>query len=171
MLDSFMEGCLVSNMVVLREPRERNIESALAARDATRQKPVSEAKVMRRALILLFGVILGAMLTVTTTASLDRSIFDVGSQLTSDPWFHATLADCYFGFLTCYVWVAYKERAIWRRVVWFVLIMTLGNIAMSIYMLIQLRRWDASRGVESLLLRTDDFSSRKRRVRSQDACQ
>lgn len=108
---------------------------------------------IRILLLLLFGGVLLAMLAVTTYASLDRSILDVGPQLTSDPWFHATLADAYFGFLTFYAWVAYKEATAWRRVVWFVLIMTLGNIAMSIYMLIQLWRWEPSRGANSLLCR------------------
>ncbi len=82
--------------------------------------------------IRLFGGILVALLAVTTYASLDRSVFDVGPQLTSDPWFHATLADAYFGFLTFYVWVAYQESGLWRKLPWFVLIMTLGNIAMSV---------------------------------------
>lgn len=109
----------------------------------------------RLTLLLLFGGILLSMLAVTTYASLDRSIFNVGSQLTSDPWFHATLADAYFGFLTFYLWVAYKEPRAWQKLLWFMLIMTLGNIAMSIYVLLQLRHWDAERGVESLLLRPD----------------
>lgn len=104
-------------------------------------------------LIAMFGCILAAMIAVTTYASFDRSILNVGSQLTSDPWFHATLADAYFGFLTFFVWVAYKETTVWKRVVWFVLIMTLGNIAMSIYVLMQLWRWDSERGLTSLLCR------------------
>lgn len=113
---------------------------------------------IRLRLLLLFGGILAGMLSVTTYASLDRSILDVGPQLTSDPWFHATLADAYFGFLTFYVWVAYKESALWRKVVWCVLIITLGNITMSIYVLIQLWHWDAERGFEGLLLRTESTS-------------
>ena len=107
----------------------------------------------RTLLILLFLLILVTMLTITTYASLDRSIFSLGSQLTSDPWFHATLADAYFGFLTFYVWVAYKERAIWRKLLWFALIMALGNIAMAVYVLIQLRRWEPCGGIEQLLIR------------------
>lgn len=110
---------------------------------------------VRFMLFSVFGAIFVAMLAVTIYASCDRSVFNAGTQLMSDPWFHATLADAYFGFLTFYLWVVYKECGIWRRVLWFVLIMTLGNIAMSIYVLIQLRRWNADRGVASLLLRTD----------------
>ena len=113
----------------------------------------------RTILVLLFSAILVAMLAVTTYASLDRSILDVGPQLTSDPWFHATLADAYFGFLTFFVWVAYKEPGIWRKVIWFVLIMTLGNIAMSAYVLIQLVRVDRTKGIESILLRDRRWSN------------
>ncbi len=108
---------------------------------------------MRICLIALFGFILTAMLAVTVRASIDRSILDVGRELTSDPWFQATLADAYFGFVTFYAWVAYKERTGVRRAVWFVLIMTLGNIAMSIYMLIQVWSWEPNQGMQSLLCR------------------
>ena len=104
-------------------------------------------------LVLFFSGILLIMLAVTTYASLDRSVFEVGRQLTSDPWFQATLIDAYCGFLTFYVWVAYKETTVIGRFLWFVLIMTLGNIAMSVYALIQLWRWDPDRGIPSLLCR------------------
>lgn len=106
----------------------------------------------RIALILLFCTILVAMLVVTARASLDRSILDVGPALMSDPWFHATLADAYFGFLTFYAWVFYKEPGVWRKLIWFLLIMTLGNIAMSVYVLIQLVRADHEQGIGSILL-------------------
>lgn len=108
---------------------------------------------VRSLLMLLFAMILAGMLAVTVYASLDRSILQVGSVLTTDPWFHATLADAYFGFLTFYVWVAYKEPRFAGRFVWFVLIMLLGNIAMSIYMLVQLRKWDPASGMPGILLR------------------
>ena len=107
----------------------------------------------RTALALLFAGILLAMSTLTIYASLDRSVVEAGGQLILDPWFQATLFDAYFGFLTFYVWVAYKESGITRKSVWFVLIMGLGNIAMSAYVLIQLKRWDSSRGIEALLTR------------------
>jgi len=114
----------------------------------------------RSMLFLIFTAILAAMIAVTTYATLDRSVLDAGTQLLSDRWFQATLADAYFGFLTFYLWVGYKERGVWRKVLWFVLIMTLGNIAMSIYVLIQLGKWDAARGVESILLRGADAGER-----------
>ena len=113
----------------------------------------------RTLLVLLFLLILVAMLAITPYASLNRSIFSVGPQLTSDPWFQATLVDAYFGFLTFYIWVAYKERAVWQKLLWFVLIMGLGNIAMATYVLIQLRRWDPSGGIEQVLTRQSHSQS------------
>lgn len=93
------------------------------------------------------------MLVVTAVASLDRSLLDVGPELTSDPWFLATLFDAYFGFLTFYVWVAYKEPGVFRKSLWFLLIMALGNIAMSVYMLIQLGTMKSKGNWRELLLR------------------
>ena len=106
----------------------------------------------RRVLTFIFAVILLGMVVVTTYASFDRSILKAGSELMSDRWFQATLADAYFGFITFYVWVFYKERNPLLRTIWFVLIMTLGNIAMSIYVLNQLRKWDPATGIDGLLL-------------------
>lgn len=88
----------------------------------------------------LFTFILAAMLAVTTIATMDRGIFDAGRELWQHWWFRATLADAYFGFITFFVWVAYKERRWMKKILWFVLIMALGNIAMSVYVLIALFR-------------------------------
>ena len=101
---------------------------------------------------LLFAAILFTMIAVTTWASLDRSVFQAGNLL-DDPWGVATLVDAYMGFLTFFVWVAYKETGLGKRLVWFVLIMGLGNIAMAAYVLIQLFGLPAGATVETLLLR------------------
>lgn len=112
---------------------------------------------MKRALAVLFLAILAAMLFVTIRASLERSVFDNGF-LIRDVWGIATLADAYCGFLTFYAWVYYKERGAIARVAWFLLIMGLGNIAMSAYVLIALFRLPAGAGPAELLLR-DGVSS------------
>ena len=103
----------------------------------------------------LFGGILVAMLVVTVTASLRQPLWDWGG-LTSGPdrwWTIATLADAYFGFLTFYAWVYYKESLATARAGWFVAIMLLGNIAMAIYVLRQLSRLRPGDPVSQLLLR------------------
>jgi len=102
---------------------------------------------------ILFSLILLSMLAVTTVASLDRGVFEASADLWGDPWFKATLADAYFGFIAVYVWIAYKEEGWGRRVLWFVLLMLLGNIAIAIYLLIQLFRLPPRATMEDLLLR------------------
>jgi hypothetical protein len=101
----------------------------------------------------LFAAILAVMLCVTLRAILDRSVFVAGAALWPDLWFQATLADAYCGFLTFYAWVFYREGSWPRRGLWFVLIMLLGNIAMSLYVLLRILRLPAGAGIEALLLR------------------
>jgi hypothetical protein len=95
---------------------------------------------MKLFLKLLFAGILIYMIAMTTWVSLHKSILASGTEFSwaGSPWAVATLFDAYFGFTTFYVWVAYKERTWAARVIWFVLIMGLGNIAMSSYVLIEL---------------------------------
>ena len=109
----------------------------------------------RFALKLLFGGILALMLVVTTTASLKQPLWE-WTGLVAEPdrwWTYATLADAYFGFLTFYAWVFYKEAAWTARAGWFVAIMLLGNMAMAVYVLLKLRRLDAGQPAASILMR------------------
>ncbi len=108
---------------------------------------------MKLLLKLLFGAIFVSMTVLTIRTSLAVSLWAAWPGYAANPWAVATLYDAYFGFLTFYVWVAYKEKLMWARVLWFVLIMGLGNIAMSLYVLIQLMRLDSEEPVESLLRR------------------
>lgn len=111
---------------------------------------------MRILLVLLFAFIFVSMLAVTAYASFERNVFDAGRELMPERWFQATLCDAYFGFVTFYVWVAYKERKASSRLAWFVLIMCLGNIAMSVYMLMQLIGLPRNASLQTVLLRNQD---------------
>lgn len=110
---------------------------------------------MKKFLIVLFVAIILTMLVVTSLASIKRPLWDSAAEFhwISSPWSVATLFDAYFGFVTFYVWVAYKERTAVARVAWFVLIMMLGNIAMSAYMLLQLSKLRPGQSLEAMLLR------------------
>lgn len=101
---------------------------------------------------LLFTAILLAMLVVTIKAGMHENLFNAG-RLLDEPWMIATLWDAYCGFVTFYVWVAYKETNWGMRALWFVLIMCLGNIAMAVYVLVQLFRLPANAMMRDLLLR------------------
>ncbi len=105
---------------------------------------------VRRVIAVIFLAIFAAMLAFTVRASLARSVFDNG-HLIKDAWFQATLLDAYLGFLTFYLWVVWKERSLAPRLIWFVLIMVFGNIAMSGYVLLQLFQLPKDASVAELL--------------------
>jgi hypothetical protein len=102
-----------------------------------------------------FALVIATMLAVTTWASLRESILAIPPSVTGDPWFVATLFDAYFGFLTFYVWVAWKERTLAARLVWLVGILVLGNIAMATYALAQLFRVPATASLADVLVRRE----------------
>ncbi len=108
---------------------------------------------MRKFLIALFGLSFVWMSIMTVRTSLQMNIMDSFPLFSANPWAVATLWDAYFGFITFYVWVAWRERGWGARMLWFILIMGLGNIAMSGYMLIQLLKLAPHDAMETLLRR------------------
>lgn len=59
-------------------------------------------------------------------------------SFTGNPWAWATLYDAYLGFITFFCWVAWRGRSFSLKIIWFILIMLLDNIAMSFYVLLQI---------------------------------
>ncbi|MEE2826582.1 MAG: DUF1475 family protein [Planctomycetota bacterium] len=112
---------------------------------------------MRLLLTVIFSLILLGMVWVTVVASLERNVFTAGSELMADAWFRATLADAYFGFVTFYVWVAYRERSWTGRIFWLIAIMLLGNMAMAVYGLWQLSRANTQWPLYAILLRPEHY--------------
>ncbi len=107
---------------------------------------------MRVPLMLFFAAILAGMLWVTTAASLEQDLWSAVEELWPDGWFRATLADAYFGFLTVFVWIAWREASVGRSAVWFVALMLLGNIAIAVYFLVALARLEGP-GIDGLFRR------------------
>lgn len=103
---------------------------------------------------IFFMGVLVTMLLATSWASHACALWKTPEALVTHPWFIATLFDCYFGFLTFFTWVCYKETAWAARLAWLVAILLLGNIAMSVYMLITLFRLPATASLEQVLLRS-----------------
>jgi Protein of unknown function (DUF1475) len=103
---------------------------------------------------ILFGTILAGMLAVTAWAALNQNVWEWRGLVTEPDrgWTIATLCDAYAGFLTFYAWVFCKERTA-ARVLWFVAIVLLGNIAMSVYVLRELARLGPDEPIEALLTR------------------
>jgi hypothetical protein len=86
----------------------------------------------------LFTVVLASMLAVVSWASEHTPLFQIPRAVFTHPWFIATLFDAYWAFVTFFVWVAWKEQSLAARVLWFVALIALGNIAMATYMLREL---------------------------------
>jgi hypothetical protein len=101
----------------------------------------------------LFGAIFVWMVVLTIRTSLAVSLWTAWDGFAANPWAVATLYDAYFGFLAFWLWVAWRERSVGVRILWFVLIALLGNIAMSLYVLIQIFMLKPDEPVESLFQR------------------
>jgi hypothetical protein len=105
--------------------------------------------------LLVLAALIGVSMWATSQVSIvpaTRDLIDFPGK-NSNPWFIATLFDAYFGFLWFWLWVAYKETRWFTRGLWLVLILAAGNMAMAIYVLIQLWRLPAAARIEDLLLR------------------
>ena len=107
----------------------------------------------RNVLRMLFGLIFISLLAFTSYASTQQPVTAwQGLVQGNDRWWTiATLMDAYFGFVTFYVWVFWKEQRALPRLLWFVGIMLLGNMAMSAYVLRELARLRPDEPTSNLL--------------------
>ena len=108
---------------------------------------------MKLFLKALFGFIFVFMVMMTVRTSLQVSLWSAWSSFAASPWSMATLYDAYFGFITFFCWLAWRERSLGVKVIWFILIMGLGNITMSLYVLIQLFRLKPEENAAALFRR------------------
>jgi Protein of unknown function (DUF1475) len=116
-------------------------------REATARE---EEAAMKLFLKLLFGFIFVFMVVMTVRTSMQVSLWSAMPAFAASPWSMATLYDAYFGFITFFCWLAWRENSIGVKIVWFVLIMAGGNIAMSLYVLIQLFQLKQEENVSGL---------------------
>lgn len=103
------------------------------------------------ALAALIGVSIWATGHVSIVPAIDDLIAQPARQF--NPWFIATLTDAYFAFLWFWLWIAYKETSNISRIVWLLLVLALGNMAMAAYALITLAKLPANATIEDFLLR------------------
>lgn len=71
---------------------------------------------------LFFSLMLISIIVVSAWASLDQNVFEGFHYLVQNRWGIATFFDTYFGFLTIYLWIAYKEKNFTSKLLWFVLV-------------------------------------------------
>jgi hypothetical protein len=56
------------------------------------------------------------MLIIAIRTSLQVSLWSALHSLAAKPWVMATLYDAYFGFLTFFCWLAWRERSLGTKV-------------------------------------------------------
>jgi hypothetical protein len=99
----------------------------------------------------LFALVLLSMIAVTAWAGSRCSLFGVPAPVFTHPWFIATMADAYWGFITFFVWVCFKRTGAAARASWLVAILLLGNIAMASFCLRELFRVPANGSLSEVL--------------------
>ncbi len=102
---------------------------------------------------LLYVVIFLVMIALTVWSAINENIMAIPPLVLNDVWFKATLFDAYFAFLSFFLWICYREKSILLKGFMFIAIVCLGNIAMSLYVLIALYRLRPGEGVEKLFSR------------------
>lgn len=95
---------------------------------------------MRSLLTAFFSIVLLVMLWIIVVASQDRSVMAAAAEMWADPWGKATLLDLYASFLTVWIWMAFREPNWPRRLLWLVLLVCLGSVAIALYVLLALWR-------------------------------
>ena len=104
---------------------------------------------------VIFMITAGLILVaLVVRAVADRSIMQNG-HLMSDVWFQVTLLDAYIGFGIFYAWVVHRERSAPARILWFILIMSLGNIATIAFVLLQYAQLPRGAPLSQVLHRVD----------------
>lgn len=107
---------------------------------------------MVTSLKIVFAAVFAFMTYQVITTSMESNLFKEWDYLAGIPWMRATVYDFYGNALFIMIWVAYKETAVWSKVLWIILLAGLGSIATSAYILIQLFRLKKGESVKELLL-------------------
>ncbi|WP_295673269.1 DUF1475 family protein [uncultured Mucilaginibacter sp.] len=105
---------------------------------------------MITALKILFSILFVSMCYTVISTSIHSNLFEQWNFLATIPWMRATLWDFYANVTVIFLWVCYKENSMFLRIIWLILLVTLGSIATCAYMLIQLFRLKQNEGLKDL---------------------
>ena len=108
---------------------------------------------MKNLFIILFSVLCIWMIYIVVDTSIQSNLFKEWNYLSSIPWMRATLWDFYANIFVLLIWVYYRETNIAVKGLWTVLFITLGSIAVTGYVLIQILSLKNGEGLEKILVR------------------
>ncbi len=93
---------------------------------------------MKNVLIVLFLGLFVLMVYTTISTSLESNLFEEWDFLASIPWMNATLIDFYINTVVIFAWIAFREKNLIKNSIWLILLVCLGSMASTIYVVIQL---------------------------------
>jgi hypothetical protein len=99
---------------------------------------------------VLFSILFVWMCYVVISTSMASSLFGQWNFLGGIPWMRATLWDFYTNATVIFVWLCYKENKLALKIIWLILLVTLGSIASCAYVLIQLFTLKPGEGLKEL---------------------
>jgi glucan phosphoethanolaminetransferase (alkaline phosphatase superfamily) len=94
----------------------------------------TKIKILKLLFFLLFITMTSMILWAIFTGNWDNAI----SYITQEPWILITIIDIYISFFVFYIWVFFRERNIFSKIIWLLLIISTGSLAITLYVLIQL---------------------------------
>src|ERR1700748_3084572 len=78
---------------------------------------------------ILFSILFVWMCYTVITTSINSNLLTNWDYLGGIPWMRATLWDCYTNITVIFVWLCYKENKLYLKIIWLILLVTLGSIA------------------------------------------
>ena len=105
---------------------------------------------------ILFSILLVWMCYVVITTSVNSNLFSNWDYLGGIPWMRATLWDFYTNVTVIFVWFCYKENKLYSKIIWLILLVTLGSIASCAYVLIQLFKLKPGEGLKELFSKQNE---------------
>ncbi|MFD0942048.1 DUF1475 family protein [Pedobacter boryungensis] len=100
---------------------------------------------------LIFSALLIWITYIVVSTSLESSLIKEWDFLGSIPWMRATLWDFYVNIFIITLWMFYKEKSIFLKIVWVILFVCLGSIATCAYVLIKLFKLKETDGIKELI--------------------
>lgn len=84
---------------------------------------------------MLAGTAILVLLTLIVLSSIEMPLM-AGLRATTDTrWGVTTLVDLYVGVLAVWAWIVWRERSAWRSGLWLLALVSLGNLATAVYVL------------------------------------
>jgi hypothetical protein len=96
------------------------------------------------------------MCYVVISTSLRSNLFTEWNYLAGIPWMTATLWDFYANVLCIFIWIAYKENKMIMKITWLVLLVCLGSIATTGYLLKELFRLKDGESLKDLFVKQNN---------------